>query len=88
MAQLFKEAGYTTGHFGKWHLGEGKGYEPTDRGYDDAAWSGNYYNDNPQIRGEARTTRRQQRSHRGLRPGFHQEGRQGEAAVLHHSLVR
>lgn len=34
LAQVFKGAGYSTAHFGKWHLGHGKGYEPKDRGFD------------------------------------------------------
>lgn len=35
MAEMFKEAGYTTGCFGKWGLGyPGSGSEPTDRGFD------------------------------------------------------
>ena len=33
-AEALKGAGYATGHFGKWHLGHGKGYEPKDRGFD------------------------------------------------------
>lgn len=33
-AEAFKEAGYATAHFGKWHLGQGAGYEPKDRGFD------------------------------------------------------
>jgi len=47
IAQLFKQAGYATGHFGKWHVGDGEGYEPEHRGYDTAAWKNNHYNDNP-----------------------------------------
>ncbi len=44
LPRLFKEAGYTTGHFGKWHL-SGGGIEgaplPAAYGYDDAAvWTG------------------------------------------------
>ena len=44
LPRLFKQAGYTTGHFGKWHL-SGGGIEnaplPADYGYDDAAvWTG------------------------------------------------
>ncbi len=44
LPRLFKEAGYTTGHFGKWHL-SGGGIEdaplPAEYGYDDAAvWTG------------------------------------------------
>jgi arylsulfatase A-like enzyme len=33
IAQALKEAGYKTGHFGKWHLG-GKGFYPHDHGFD------------------------------------------------------
>ncbi len=34
MAQLFKNAGYRTGMFGKWHLGDNYPYRPQDRGFD------------------------------------------------------
>ncbi|MGE3821846.1 MAG: sulfatase [Isosphaeraceae bacterium] len=34
LAEVFKEAGYATAHFGKWHLGHGPGYEPKDQGFD------------------------------------------------------
>ncbi len=34
MPQFFKEAGYATGHFGKWHLGDSYPYRPHDRGFD------------------------------------------------------
>lgn len=45
LPRLMKEAGYTTGHFGKWHLsGQGKDINaplPAEYGYDDAAvWTG------------------------------------------------
>lgn len=33
-AEKLKEAGYATGYFGKWHLGNGK-YIPTNQGYDE-----------------------------------------------------
>ena len=38
LAEAFKEAGYATAHFGKWHLGQnlkaGDTYEPRDQGFD------------------------------------------------------
>jgi len=33
LAELFKEAGYATGHFGKWHLGR-EPYSPLEHGFD------------------------------------------------------
>lgn len=38
MANLFKENGYRTGAFGKWHLGANFPYRPMDRGFDE--WVG------------------------------------------------
>ncbi len=32
LAEVLKDAGYVTGHIGKWHLG-GKGFEPTQQGF-------------------------------------------------------
>jgi arylsulfatase A-like enzyme len=34
LAEAFRQAGYLTAHFGKWHLGYGDGYEPKDHGFD------------------------------------------------------
>ncbi len=34
MANMFKDAGYATGCFGKWHLGHQPGYLPNDHGFD------------------------------------------------------
>lgn len=34
MAEIFKESGYVTGHFGKWHLGEDEKYWPENHGFD------------------------------------------------------
>lgn len=34
MPHFFKEAGYATGHFGKWHLGDSYPYRPHDRGFE------------------------------------------------------
>ncbi len=35
IAERLQAAGYTTAHFGKWHLG-GRGHQPTDQGFDTA----------------------------------------------------
>lgn len=35
IAQVFKDGGYRTGMFGKWHLGDNYPYRPEDRGFDD-----------------------------------------------------
>ena len=58
MAEMFKAGGYTTGHFGKWHLGDNYPYRPQDRGFDETVhhgawgitsladhWSNDYYDD-------------------------------------------
>jgi len=33
MADIFKDSGYRTGHFGKWHVGDNYPYRPQDRGF-------------------------------------------------------
>jgi arylsulfatase len=38
LAEMLSEAGYTTGMFGKWHLGRTPGRFPTDQGFDE--WYG------------------------------------------------
>ncbi|MCS7468915.1 arylsulfatase [Stieleria sp. ICT_E10.1] len=35
IADLFQNQGYTTGLVGKWHCGNGDGFEPLDRGFDE-----------------------------------------------------
>ena len=35
IAQVLKSAGYTTGIFGKWHLGDESPYQPDQRGFDE-----------------------------------------------------
>ena len=35
LAELLSDAGYTTGLFGKWHLGDTEGRFPTDQGFDE-----------------------------------------------------
>jgi arylsulfatase A-like enzyme len=36
LPQVLKAAGYTTGIFGKWHLGDEEAYQPHNRGFDEA----------------------------------------------------
>ncbi|MFN3150274.1 arylsulfatase [Bremerella sp.] len=38
MANVFQEAGYRTGHFGKWHLGDNYPFRPEDRGFEETLW--------------------------------------------------
>ncbi|MBI3972237.1 MAG: sulfatase-like hydrolase/transferase, partial [Chloroflexi bacterium] len=40
MAEVFAAAGYTTGMFGKWHLGDAYPYRPQDRGFQDVITHG------------------------------------------------
>ncbi len=38
MANYFGDAGYTTGVFGKWHLGANYPFRPQDRGFEESVW--------------------------------------------------
>lgn len=38
MADVFRAGGYSTGLFGKWHLGDNYPYRPQDRGFDESLW--------------------------------------------------
>lgn len=38
MADVFAAAGYRTGLFGKWHLGDNYPFRPEDRGFEEAIW--------------------------------------------------
>ncbi len=38
IANVFRDAGYRTGLFGKWHLGDNYPFRPEDRGFDEAVW--------------------------------------------------
>jgi len=38
LPELLARAGYRTGIFGKWHLGDNYPHRPTDRGFQDAVW--------------------------------------------------
>lgn len=39
MPQMFAAAGYRTGLFGKWHLGDSHPHRPMDKGFDTAVWT-------------------------------------------------
>jgi len=45
VAQALKKAGYATGMFGKWHLGEDAKHHPSQRGFDEAIESAGYHFD-------------------------------------------
>lgn len=38
LADIFRRAGYRTGMFGKWHLGDNYPFRPIDRGFEQAVW--------------------------------------------------
>lgn len=38
MGDIFRANGYSTGVFGKWHLGENYPYRPQDRGFEESVW--------------------------------------------------
>ena len=40
MAEVFRDVGYATGHFGKWHLGDNFPYRPQDRGFQETVHHG------------------------------------------------
>lgn len=58
MPEIFRDSGYATGMFGKWHLGDNYPYRPEDRGFDRVVchrgggvgqtpdhWGNNYFDD-------------------------------------------
>ena len=38
MADVFRQGGYRTALFGKWHLGDNYPYRPQDRGFEESVW--------------------------------------------------
>ncbi len=38
MAEVFRDNGYATGIFGKWHLGDNYPHRPQDRGFEETLW--------------------------------------------------
>jgi arylsulfatase A len=44
IGEVLKDAGYSTGYFGKWHLGNNPEHHPLNQGYDEANVGQGYYN--------------------------------------------
>ena len=44
IGEALKNAGYATGYFGKWHLGDNREHHPLNQGYDEANVGQGYYN--------------------------------------------
>lgn len=70
IADFFRKAGYRTGQFGKWHLGENYPYRPHDRGFEEAVyypsshissapdfWNNDYFDDTYRHNGRRRAYR-------------------------------
>ena len=68
MADVFRNSGYKTAMFGKWHLGDNYPFRPQDRGFDESLihgggvigetpdyWNNDYYDDTYLRNGEAET---------------------------------
>jgi arylsulfatase A-like enzyme len=69
IAQILKQAGYATGHFGKWHVGAVKAASPTNpkkMGFDEYLSHDNFFEIDPPL------------SHNGADPVIHQ----GESSLL------
>ncbi len=65
LADALREAGYRTGHFGKWHLGDSPPYRPHERGFEHSvyhagggigntgdSWGNDYFDDTYFVNGE------------------------------------
>lgn len=62
IAERLKAAGYTTGHFGKWHLGsviEGSPVNPSAQGFDSWLSAPNFYDNDPILSREGRAVQTQ-----------------------------
>ena len=65
LADALREAGYRTGHFGKWHLGDSQPFRPHERGFERSVyhagggigntgdpWGNDYFDDTYYVNGE------------------------------------
>jgi arylsulfatase len=71
MAEMLADAGYSTGMFGKWHLGRTEGRFPTDQGFDE--WYGI-----PNSTDESAYTSLQGFAESGVEETYIMQGRRGE----------
>ena len=71
LAEMFADAGYATGMFGKWHLGRTEGRFPTDQGFDE--WYGI-----PNSTDESLYSRQEGFAESGVPETFVMEGRKGQ----------
>lgn len=71
MAEMFSELGYSTGMYGKWHLGRTDGRFPTDQGFDE--WYGI-----PNSSDESMYSERHGFAESGVEESYVMEGRKGE----------
>ena len=71
MAEMLSDAGYSTGMFGKWHLGRTEGRFPTDQGFDE--WYGI-----PNSSDESAYSSMQGFAESGVEETYVLEGRKGE----------
>ena len=70
LADALRGAGYRTGHFGKWHLGDSQPFRPHERGFERSVyhagggigntgdpWGNDYFDDTYYVNGEPRALR-------------------------------
>ncbi len=94
IAEVLRDAGYVTGHFGKWHLGSVRTASPVHpghNGFDEWLSAPNFFDNDPilshlgkavQLNGESST------GHRRCRPGVDLGCRHSRPTVLRSRLVR